>query len=157
MQISKWIQNPVWLSLLGLNFAAILWFGIPLSFHLYDYYALTETTKPSDLKWFVEKQGSEDFRVGANYSYLVNTISYEGETIFNDMTFRNPSSADDQLKLKASQTHLVFYDPQNVNHSSLQKKFPTKECVSTAVLFLILLYFVLLGIYTSSLNPKNIN
>lgn len=150
-------KNPVLLSLLSLIFAAMLWYGIPAAYHLHEYYSLTKTTEPTDIKWFVDEISSEDFRVGATYSYIVDAATHQGETIFNDMTFRNPSTADDELKVKATKTQVVFYDPQNADHSSLQKKFPTKECVSTAVLFLIFLYFALLGIYTSSLNTKNLS
>jgi hypothetical protein len=142
-------KNPVWLALIGIAFAATLWYSSFAVFRLHDYYSLKETTSPYDLKWFVEELESEDFRVGATYSYTLNNANYRGETIFNDHSFRNPSSADDELQIKRAKDHSLFYDPQNFHHSSLQKKFPTKECISAGVLFLLFLYFLGLGIYTS--------
>ncbi len=140
-------KNPIWLAFLALNFAVFLWFFSVASYRTYDYYTLSKETKPLNLKWFVEEISSDDFRVGATYSYLDNQ---SGETIFSDRKFRNPLSADDELKVKESKKFIVYYNPQNINHSSLQKTFPTKECVSAGVLLLLSLYFVGLGMYAQN-------
>lgn len=142
-------KNPVWLGFLALVFASFLWYSGNACYHLYQYYSLKETAKATDLKWFVEEITSDDFRVGATYSFAVNNESYTGETLFSDHRFRNPLSADDELKIKATHEFVVFYDPQNLGHSSLEKKFPLKDCASAAALFLLLLYLFGLGIYTS--------
>jgi hypothetical protein len=145
-------KNPVWFSLIGVALAATLWYSGVACLKLQNFYSLSETTTAHDLTWFVEELSSEDFKVGATYSYTLNQTSYTGETIFNDYTFRNPSSADDELKIKQVKVYPVFYNPQNFNHSSLQKKFPTKECVSAGVLLLLFLYFLGLKAYTCRKN-----
>jgi|GEM_PF-923583 len=142
-------KNPVWLALLGLIFTIVLWFSIVAFYHLYTYYSLKETAKTTDVSWFVEEISSEDFRVGATYSFRVNDVDYTGETIFTDRRFRNPSSADDELKNKSTDETVVFYNPRNIEHSSLEKTFPLKDSATATVLFLLFLYLFGLGIYTS--------
>lgn len=142
-------KNPIWLGFLALVFLSFLWFSSIACYQLYQYYSLKETAKADNLKWFVEEISSNNFRVGATYSFEVNNESYTGETIFFDHRYINPSSADDELKIKATHEFAVFYDPQNLEHSSLEKKFPIKECAYAATLFLLMLYLFGLGIYTS--------
>lgn len=79
-------KNPVWISLIGLVFVAMLWYGFHAIYHLYNYYSLKEATQPVDIKWFVDEISSEDFRVGATYSYRIDDQSYQGETIFRIWT-----------------------------------------------------------------------
>lgn len=140
-------KNPAWLLLILMNLFGILWFSSTAGKEIYNYYTLSETTNVKEIHWFVERVSFDDYKVGAEYSYLVKNNLFEGKTLFKDKKFRNPLSADDELKVKANQEFLVFYDPTNLYHSSLQKSFPTKECVSITVLFLLLLYFIGLGIY----------
>lgn len=140
-------KNPALIAFITISFVVFLWFFSIAAYRTYGYYALSEETKPLNLNWFVEEISSDDFRVGAAYTYL---DGLSGETLFSDRKFRNPSSADDELKVKASKNYVVHYDPQNIYHSSLQKTFPTKECVSAGVLFLLSLYFVGLGMYAQN-------
>ena len=108
--------------------------------------------KSQDLQWFVEELGSEDFRVGATYAFTVDGVKTTGETIFSDRKFRNPSSADDRMKVMAKEAFDVYYDSKNPTHSSLENPFPTKDILYAISLFLLFLYFFGLGIYNKISN-----
>lgn len=149
-------KNPALSLFIAICAALTLWYAIPAFKQVQNYYTLTHTAPAENLKWFVTEISSEDFRVGADYTYKVLDREYFGETIFTDWKFRNPSSADDELKVKAAKNYVVFYDPQSLvsssdHNSSLQKKFPVKECVSLGIIFFLLLYFIGLGIYAKKL------
>ncbi len=145
-------KNPVLWGLLAIIFASFSFYAISSLYHLNTYYSLTSLAKAESLQWFVEEIGSEDFRVGATYAFTVDGEKKTGETIFSDRKFRNPSSADDAMKIKAKNAFDVYYDSKNPSHSSLENPFPTKDSLYAVSLFLLFLYFFGLGIYNKISN-----
>jgi len=143
-------KNPVWLGMLAIMLVAFCIFAFIAFYQLHTYYSLSEKTNPSKIEWFVEELSSDDFRVGATYSYVIKDQEYTGETIFRDKRFRNPMTADDEWKLKSAKISDVFYNPANPSESSLEKHFPVKNLLYASFLFLLFLYFLGLGIYTGA-------
>ena len=145
-------KNPILWGLLAIILASFSFYAISSLYHLHSYYSLTSMVKAQDLQWFVEELGSEDFRVGATYAFTVDGVKTTGETIFSDRKFRNPSSADDRMKVMAKEAFDAYYDAKNINHSSLENPFPTKDILYAISLFLLFLYFFGLGIYNKISN-----
>lgn len=142
-------KDAVWILLFVSLLASMLWFFIPAASNLYRYFSLSESVEASVSKWFIEETSLGEFHIGANYSFKLGEKTYHNETIFNSPKFRNPASADDEIKHKPNH-FLAFYSPQNADFSSLQKEFPLKESVSALILLILIFYFAGLKIYTEN-------
>ena len=87
----------------------------------------------------------------AHYEFSRESKTYQGQTDFREETYINTWAAEQQILYNKNQTWKVWYQPKKFTHSSLQKKFPAKECGSAAVLVGLLIYFIFLGFYTGPL------
>lgn len=140
-------KNPLFLALLGLISLAFLWFAGIAGYQLYLYHSLdTPTTASVDL-WDIEHKSDEEYLVSASYTYRVQEKLYNGKTIFNDWPFRNPWAAEELIKTRKKQKWTAWYNASNPSYSSLQKNFPSKECLSAGMLGALLLYFLWLSFY----------
>lgn len=142
-------KNPIWFALLALISLTTLWFSAIAVYNLYGYFRLTETISAQDIRWSIKEEDPESFQVVADYTFLVNDQQYEGSTTFNDWPYRNPWGAQEALKVKEKQNWFVWYAASNANHSSLQKSFPIKECITMGILWGLLIYFLWLDSYVA--------
>ncbi len=155
-------QNPWYLGLLiGLFCIASSYSAVAL-FHYYSYSCLTAHT-PAKIEHFsvevapqfilrrlVKQFSGEDYVIRAAYSFSLKEKKYHQETLFSQQRHYNPWAAAEAIKVLAKQDFESWYDPYNPDHSTLQKYFPFKECVSALILWGLLFYFIWLGIYTRS-------
>ncbi|HRD55137.1 MAG TPA: hypothetical protein PLC42_01940 [Parachlamydiaceae bacterium] len=139
-------KNSVWVLLFTLLVVSFLWFFVPAASNLYRYISLSATKEAFVSNWFVEEVSPGEFRIGASYFFTANGKQHQNETIFTSPKFRNPASADDELKKRGDKV-LAFYSPQNEDFSSLQNPFPLKECISALILLFLMFYFAGLKIY----------
>jgi Protein of unknown function (DUF3592) len=142
-------KNPVWLLFLGIISVIVLWYcGVAL-YRYYQYITLSEASKAANIEWSVKALSDEQYVVDAHYTFLVKGERYSGDTVFRDEVFLNAWAAEQELPKFSSQAWQVWYQPSNLNHSTLQKKFPLKECISAGVLLGLFLYFLWLGFYVT--------
>ena len=141
-------NNPFFLALLGLIALAVLWYSGSAAYRYYRYVTLTEKTPATDITWIVKEYANDDFGIHADYNFAVGEKKIDGAYTFKDKYY-NAYAAEQQIKKYDSKRWYVWYQPSNPHHSALQKKFPTKECVSAMVLWGLFLYFLWLGFYVN--------
>lgn len=110
------------------------------------YATLTHRVPVTTVYWSMHSFDHDTFAAQADYEFRFNHILYKGRTLWDHgERYRNPWALEGPLETLSNQKWKVWFDPANPNHSSLQKKFPVKECVSTAILWLLMSYFIVLG------------
>lgn len=140
-------KNPLFLAFLGLIGLAFLWFAGSAGYQLYLYHSLDSFTAATVDLWNVERKSDEEYLVSGTYTYTIHQNLYTGKTIFNDWPFRNPWAAEEVIKARKKQKWVAWYNSSIPSRSSLQKSFPSKECLSAGVLGALLLYFLWLSFY----------
>lgn len=136
-------KNPIWLAFLICVIGATLWYGVDAAWKLWNYQTLTQTTQPTHITFSVHEAASDKFFLQANYTFTIEGKEYEGSTLLRSKLYRNRTSAE---QATATQEPLpVFYNPKNPAYSTLQKSVPFKECLYTAILIGLLVYFTWIG------------
>ena len=115
----------------------------------YGYIRLSQQTKAESVEWSVVERDSSSFVMNGKYQFLVNGTQFQGDTDFSDDIYLNLWSAEQAKDRYQSKSWNVWFQPSNPHYSSLQKKFPLKECLSAVVMWGLLLYFFWLGIYVA--------
>jgi len=128
-------------------FCVVLWFSGKAAVRLYSYYTLTAHASLSRMDWSIREISSDHYAVEAHYEFLANEAVEKGDVSFDEPPFRNTYAAEVGIKAYEAQNWTVWYNPNHPSNSSLQKKFPYKECISAALLWVLLFYFVWLGHY----------
>lgn len=142
-------NNPLWLAFLLGIMLVTLWFCGAALYHFYQYKTLKAEVPAVISKWSIKALSDEEYLVHANYSYQINGKSYEGETDFNDEIYINSWAAQKRIEKFSEKPWNAWYQPSRPLHSTLQKKFPLKECLSAAAMLALLLYFIWLGYYVA--------
>lgn len=158
-------KNPVWLFFLAFLSLIVLTFTGTTAYKAYPYFRLDAQTTTSNIMWSplkIEKWSLSDlmgweeelFALKGTYEFKNKGRLYEGFTVLDTPLFRNQWAAEQELLSMRSKPVTVWYDSSYPAYSSLQKTFPFKECLSTALLLGVLLYFIWLGFsvgrYTSN-------
>lgn len=141
-------KNLFWQAFLGVVFITTLWYSAIAFYSYYSYARLDAQVTPSSMKWEIEEKTAENYFLKAFYHYSVSGHSFEGDTTL-DEPYRNQWAAEQVLKEFLKKQWSVWFDSQDPNYSSLQKKIPFKECISAALLWGLLLYFLWLGFYVT--------
>lgn len=142
-------KNPIWLIFLASVGILVMWFSGALLYKLYNYSVLTASTQTVELQWSVKEISDESYILEARYSYVVKGEKKRGAASLYDMPYWNAWAAEKAIAEFSSKPWKVWYSPSNSDYSTLQKKFPLKECISTGVLWLLFIYFTWLGFYVA--------
>lgn len=113
----------------------------------WNYSSLDAQVPFKKIRWSILERDEETFLYHVSYSYLVEDALYEHNEIFKKPVFINLLGAQHALSDFSKEYSAAWISSKNPSYSSLQKTFPVKELVSTAVLWLIFFYFVFLGKY----------
>ncbi len=140
-------KNRIWILFLSIVSFVLLWFSWKAFFNLYQYTSLTASTKTSSIHWIIEQKASDKFYVQARYTFVVDGKNGHGQTTFTKHLYRNRSATEQAISNPSNDPWNVWYNPSNLNHSTLQKKFPFKECLYAAIVWGVFIYFICLGIY----------
>lgn len=144
-------KNKIWLFFLALVFTFTLIYTVKTVSLLYYYASLSESIESSATAWSVQTVKDESIPL-AKYTFYVGGKLYEGETLFYHEASDNPWAIEEALKSLAAKEHKVWYSSKDPLYSSLQKKFPLKECIYTVILWGISIYFFWLGVYVAKLQ-----
>lgn len=142
-------KGYIWAAFLIVVGAIALWYSAVAGYRYYSYARLTAQTRPLAMDWRVVAVSDEQYIPEASYTFQVGGELFSGQTAWHDQTYRNQWGAEESLPEFSKQWRQVWYDSGNPHHSSLQKKFPFKECISAGILWALWLYFVWLGYYVS--------
>jgi hypothetical protein len=145
--MTKMHRNPYYLALLLTIVGAALFFGGKAGYKYYKYSVLTAQAPLKKVDWSIQEVSDEEFFVKADYLFEVNGVEFPNETVFKTKHLNHWAAEQALEEMKTYKNNKVWYQPGNEHHSTLQKNFPLKECVSAAALLALLLYFVWLGIY----------
>jgi DNA phosphorothioation-dependent restriction protein DptG len=142
-------KNLLWQALLLLIGGITVIYSSIAGFRYYEYKHLTATATPLVLTWQVEKISDEKYGIQAFYTISVGQHLYSAKIPLEDASYLNSWAAEKGIQERRSQLWKVWYDPNDPSHSALHKKLPIKEMVGVAILWVILLYFLVLGFYVS--------
>lgn len=142
-------KNLLWQAFLLVIFIAALWYSIIALYSYYSYSYLEAQTTMTSINWNIEEKSPEEYFLKASYHYNFKGNTYQGFTLFADTPYRNPYAAEQAIKEKSLHSWKLWFDPHDPHHSSLQKIFPLKECISATFLWGLLLYFLWLGFYVA--------
>lgn len=134
--------------LIGVLLTALWYTGTAL-YHYYTFSTLTAQTRPISMEWTIHEVAEDEFYLEASYSFLANQTTFQGKTSWPRIFYRNRWAAQQDEKFMEKQHQIVWFNANNPNHSSLQKNFPYKECISAAFLWGLFLYFLWLGFYVT--------
>lgn len=140
-------RNPVWISFLILILCIVGWFTFQAGWKVFQYKQLDAVVTASNIDWQAKELGTDIFALEGRYTYQVNETPYSGVTVFKDDLFRNAWAAEQVIPIYSKEETQVWFSRTNPQHSSLQKKFPLKECITAAFLAGLLGYFLWLGFY----------
>ena len=142
-------KNPLWILFLFFLTIITLWFVGRAFYLMYEYSLLQKNVPSKTIEWTIEKMSEEQFVPEASYTYEVDGKNYQGKGLLIENIYRNRWAAQEATKQFPQKPWLIWYDPSQIDHSSLQKTFPTKECIYAGVLSGILFYFIGLGYYVT--------
>lgn len=137
-------RNRFWLGFLALIALVTLYYsGLALQ-SVANYYSFTESSVVKRVDWTAVEKGEDRYVIEGEFIFL----GEEYKTTLHHPVFANRWSAEEYVeKQQGKGPWRVWYPAKNPEEVTLQKIFPTKKCVSAAVLAAILLYFIGLGIY----------
>lgn len=142
-------KNRIWLAFLVALTVVTAGYCVKALYNLYQYAVLTEQTPAQNVHWGITPLSDDQFLVKANYEFSVGGRVYPGETDFKDVVYMNPWAAEQAMPQYSYKLWQVWYQNDKFQHSTLQKKFPAKECYSAGAMVILLLYFVWLGFYVT--------
>ena len=142
-------KNIIWQAFLLVILATCLWYSTIALYKYYTYSHLEAKTTVSSINWEIEEKSEENYLVKGIYSFEFRGHSFPGTSHMTDMIYRNKWAAEQAVKEFTQKKWKVWFDPQNPDHSSLQKNFPLKECITAIFLWGLLLYFLWLGFYVA--------
>lgn len=142
-------KNIFWQFFLFIVGACTVWYSVVAWHAYYRYSHLTAYTVPSAMSWEVEEKSEEHYLLKAFYRFNFQGKSFTGTSVLTDEAYRNLWGAQKALPEYAAKEWRVWFDSHNPDYSSLQKKFPIKECLSAIFLWGLLLYFLWLGFYVA--------
>lgn len=143
-------MKPNWIWYVFLSVIASLIIGYTAFFlaKAYDYVLLTKQVPASSVNWSVYSRDEDVFAAQADYTFSFEGKQYAGRTIWDDgERYPNPYALEKLMNVLSTQEWKVWLNSRNPANSSLQKKFPITECVSTVILWCVFAYFVMLGEY----------
>jgi len=142
-------KNTVWLALIATLTLIMLWYSGVFLYRYYNYIRLGAKAPAKEITWTVEPRTDEQFLLKANYSFNANNQVYTGNSVVEERGYWNRYSAEKGVEDFSKKKWNIWYNSNDPTHSSLQKNFPLKECVSAAIMWAIVFYFLWLGYYST--------
>ena len=146
-------RNPLWLIFLGVIGCCIAGYTGFTFYKIFLYTIHSKEVDLKDVKWKAVWQNGS-FAVDATYHYSFQGRDIESHSQLQEKLL-NRWAADEKIASLQKQHWHAWIDPRNPSDSALQKNFPLKECISTAILWSILAYFLWLGFYVAKKYGKN--
>ena len=134
-------KNVPFVTLILFTIAITLWFGGQAGLKMHNYYSLTNKVELDVQKWTIEGNGSDKYRLIADYTSPIG----KGRGAIGPI-YRNPWAAEKAKERFEKQPLEAWFNPKK-RQLSINKKFPTKSVLSAVVLLSITTYFIGLGVY----------
>lgn len=140
-------KNQMWLAVLAVFALIALWFSATTGYELYWHASMMSKASPKGIQWKVYEKSRDRYALTAVYDFDVRGNIFEGKTSFQQLAFRNQAAAEQAISQYAQKPWTIWYAALSPQHSTIQKAFPLKSCIYTAILWGLFLYFIWLGWY----------
>ena len=145
-------QNPFWLGFLSIIGLIVLGYSMSTAWTVYSFYRLDQKAPLDASVWSIVTVAEDEHIPEANYSFTFDGKTYQGSMVFKHLTYKNAWALKQSLSQIQKEYKTVWFSSQDPTYSSLQKSFPLKECIYTACLWGLLLYFIWLGYHVTKYN-----
>lgn len=142
-------SNPLYRAFLLVVILATLWYSGIALYRYHNFSRLSTQTPLISSEWHIREVSEDKFFLEALYTFSTGKEIVEGNTSWPRDFYRSSWAAEKDIPYYQKHHYIVWYDLSNPHHSSLQKSFPLKECVSAILLWGLLLYFIWLGFYVT--------
>ncbi|NGX60706.1 MAG: hypothetical protein K940chlam9_00173 [Chlamydiae bacterium] len=150
-------KNAVWVSFVLLVSVTALWFVVKGGHAFYNYVQLDVTTIAKVESFEVVELGTEQFALQVGYTYEYKGREYTGQNPLGS-SFPNPWAAQKALEKRGELEEIpIWISSKHPTRSVLEKHFPAKRVLSALVLLGLVIYFVVLGLYTGGKDGRNIS
>jgi len=140
-------KNKIWLGFLAVMTLAVLWFTWEATTKIYDFLSYKQHAQAFNVKWKMHKIDADHYLLKASYSFEHQGKKHGGELLVERPVYQNPWAAEQAITMNSVKPWRAWYSPKHPSRSTIIKKFPMKEAVSTAILWGLWIYFIWLGIY----------
>ena len=143
-------KNVLWRAFLLVVFAITLFYSGKALYHYYYYVNLSAQARPTAMEWNILKETDNRYIIETSYQFSVSDKNFTGKTVWKDKNYLNEYSAKEAIEDANENTWVVYYNPQDLQISSLERKLPIKDAVYALFLWGLFLYFLWLGFYVGS-------
>lgn len=148
-------SNRFWLGFLAFFACILVGYSTITLYHVYIYWRLNAHTAPTAIEWHAKEIDEDLFAATAVYTFHVNGNTFMSNDYVRKPTYQNRWAAESELASHAKQYKQVWYRSSDPTYSSIQKIFPTKECIYMCILVGLFLYFLWLGFYVGGYRIGN--
>ncbi|ADI39278.1 putative membrane protein [Waddlia chondrophila 2032/99] len=135
-------KKQLWVTFLSCIALVVLWLSFDAGYKTYQWAMQTRSTHPISIEWKIEQQASDRFALSANYIFLHKGQKAEGSTTFQAERYRNREAANHFLNQHKEKEWVVRYSPSQPQNSTINRHFPLKSSIYTAIVWCILIYFI---------------
>lgn len=142
----------LWKSFLTFVMLVVFWYSGVAVYSLYHYYQLNAYTQTTATHWTVKEINEENYVLKVDFTFASRNESFKGKDLLEIPAYRNAWAAEDGAKKNGSHAWKVWFSSNDPQYSSLQKKFPLKECLSSLILWGVMFYFIWLQAYVAKIK-----
>lgn len=125
----------------------VLWFSFNSSYKVYQWVTQTKSTKPLKIEWDIEQQASDRYMIVAAYTFKDKGKEVFGQTEFHSKKYKSIETAKHFIDEYSHNNWVIWYSPSQPQNSTINRFFPLKSCLYTAIVWCIFLYFIWLSYY----------
>jgi hypothetical protein len=81
------------------------------------------------------------FGIEANYSYVIDGVLYQKNTLIKEKTFLNPLAAEEFKNSTRKIPRSAWYAPQDKEYSALERELPYKAYLNVLIALSVFVYF----------------
>ncbi|MCH9614555.1 MAG: hypothetical protein SP1CHLAM54_14840 [Chlamydiia bacterium] len=141
-------MSNIWKLLLGVAFLSCVWTGGKFAYELYKYFDYDCSSLAVMEKWEVLSLNEDKYAVQAIYAFNSPKGKQYASYIFKKPYFKNPTSAESNLKHWKGLNWRVWYKKNHPERSTLQRLFPFKAAIHAALSLGVCFYFTYLFGYS---------
>jgi len=138
--------------LLGISIAVTLWFLGGAAAGLWSYWRLEGSAPAEVRKVKICKQSESSYKLKVYYTFLQGKV--RGAAVLGKPYYLNRPSAEKAAERIKAQSLQAHYDPAKPSRSSLEKRFPWKDVLYSAMGLCVTFYFLGLRRYVENLSSS---
>ena len=148
-------KNLSWLILIFCVCIVTTWFGGKMMIKLHEYCRLRSHSIAIIDNFSVERLKKNRYILCVQYRFFVAGKEYVKKDLVTSKVYPNPWVVEYMIeKLNTKTAHTVWYNPSNVEMSTLQRSLPWREIISFVILICLVVYFFILKSYVNRRSVK---